>query len=370
MRICFYTFSFFPTIGGSEIILHGLADSLTRRGHTVVVWAPFVRGKNNHIDTVYRLRRYSRPISKRIGVRQTVPWLLLEFARTRYNVLHCHGAYPAAYVGAAVKWMIKVPMVVRPHGSDILQGEWIRQNPRLERRMTQSLQKADRIVAQGQSLKSELLRLGLPDTRVEIIHNGVQRSPVRPVAPAASTREPPYVLSLGSLSQKKGYDLLLRAFYDIATDIPDIRLVIAGGGSRYLELMDLTIKLSLENRVRWMGEVSGERKQQLLEGALAYVCPSRREPFSNALLEAMAAGLPIVATRVGGNAEMLEDDRSAILVPPEDPLLLAGAIRRVIQDKPLRDRLGEESYRRSELFDWDRMVTQYEDLYRRVSGKN
>src|SRR5574341_2245571 len=103
MRLGFYTFSFLPTVGGAEILLHGLAESLVERAHEVTVWAPRVRGKDNRITTRYRLRRYARPSSKRFGARQTLPMLVLETWRRRPDVLHCHGAYPAGYVGAAFK---------------------------------------------------------------------------------------------------------------------------------------------------------------------------------------------------------------------------------------------------------------------------
>lgn len=78
MRIGFYTFSFLPIIGGAEILLHGLAESLTQRGHEVALWAPTIRGKDNRVVAPYRLRRYARPSSKRFGARQTLPRLLLE----------------------------------------------------------------------------------------------------------------------------------------------------------------------------------------------------------------------------------------------------------------------------------------------------
>jgi glycosyltransferase involved in cell wall biosynthesis len=161
MRIGFYTFSFLPIIGGAEILLHGLAESLTQRGHEVTVWAPKVRGEDNRVSARYRLCRYARPSSKRFGVRQTLPRVLLAAWGRRPDVLHCHGAYPAGYVGATFKRLTGVPLVIRPHGSDILPGEWIDRHPRLAPRMRHALLAADVIVAQGASLV-ERLRVGKP----------------------------------------------------------------------------------------------------------------------------------------------------------------------------------------------------------------
>jgi L-malate glycosyltransferase len=120
MNLCLYTATFLPTIGGAELVLHALASALTAQGHSVTVLAPLVRRADNQVEAPYRLRRYQRPSSKRFGVRQILLYLLHEYWRRPFDVLHCHGAYPPAYVGATLKRLLNIPMVVRPHGSDIL----------------------------------------------------------------------------------------------------------------------------------------------------------------------------------------------------------------------------------------------------------
>lgn len=122
MRIGFYTFSFLPIIGGAELLLHSLAGSLTDRGHQVTVWAPRVRGRDNRVAARYRLRRYTRPSSKRFGARQVLVGMLLQTWRRCSHVLHCHGAYPAGCAGAAFKWVTRTPLLNRPHGTGILRG--------------------------------------------------------------------------------------------------------------------------------------------------------------------------------------------------------------------------------------------------------
>jgi glycosyltransferase involved in cell wall biosynthesis len=162
MRIGFYTFSFFPIIGGAEVLLHGLAASLTERGHHVTLWAPTVRGKDNRLATRFRLCRYARPSSKRFGIRQTLPRLQVETGGRRPHVLHCHGAYPAGFMGATFKRLTATPLVIRPHGSDILPGEWNDRNPRLRERMRPALLSADAVVAQGNSLAERVRSPGVP----------------------------------------------------------------------------------------------------------------------------------------------------------------------------------------------------------------
>lgn len=166
MRIGFYMFSFLPIIGGAEFLLHGLADSLAERGHAVTLWAPTVRGQNNREAARYRLCRYARPSSKRFRARQTLPRLLLETWGRRPEVLHCHGAYPAGFVGAAFKWLTGTPPVIRQQGSDILPGEWNDRDPRLAERMRRALLAVEAVVAQGDSLAERLRSLGVPAGRL------------------------------------------------------------------------------------------------------------------------------------------------------------------------------------------------------------
>ena len=363
MRIGFYTFSFLPIIGGAEILLHGLAESLTERGHEITLWAPTVRGKNNRVAARYRLCRYARPSSKRFGTRQTLPRLLLETWGRRPHVLHCHGAYPAGFVGAAFKRLTSTPLVIRPHGSDILSGEWIDRDPRLAERMRRALLTADAVVAQGDSLAQRLRTLGVPAGRLWVIHNGVRLADSEPGPPPHELS----VLAMGSLTPKKGFDVLLQAFRLVRRRMPGARLTIAGDGPEGPQLAALASSLGIADAVAFPGLVTGKAKPALLAQTRVFVSSSRREPFANANLEAMAAGRPIVATRVGGNVEMVEDEVSGLLVEPEDPDGMAKAILRLLEDRERATLMGRAARRRAEAFSWDEMVNRYEALYRELA---
>ena len=363
MRIGFYTFSFLPIIGGAEILLHDLAEALTERGHEVTVWAPRVRGKDNRVAAPYRLCRYARPSSKRFGARQTILRLLLETWGRRLEVLHCHGAYPAGYVGAAFQRLTGTPLLIRPHGADILPREWIDREPRLAARMRGSLMAAAAVVAQGESLAERLRELGVPAGRLRIIHNGVRL----PVSGTCELPAEPSILAMGSLSPKKHFDILLRAFSVVRQRLPEARLTIAGDGPEGARLREQAGALHIADAVTFPGPVTGEVKTSLFSRARVFVSSSRREPFANANLEAMAAGRPIVATRVGGNVEMVEDEVSGLLVEPEDADGLAEAILRLLGERERATLMGRAARQRVEaLFSWDGMVDKYEALYREL----
>lgn len=346
------------------MLLHSLAESLTERKHEVTVWAPRVRGRDNRVAAHYRLRRYTRPSSKRFGARQTLPWLLLETWGRRPDVLHCHGAYPAGYVGAAYKRLTGTPLVIRPHGADILPGEFIHRNPRLVARMQRSLMAADAVVAQGESLAKRLRELGVSPERLRVIHNGVHLPHAEPSPVPAE----PAILAMGSLALKKGLDVLLQAFSLVRHRIPEARLTIAGDGPEEPRLRELAGSLGIAGGVAFPGIVTGEAKAALFSRARVFVSSSRREPFANANLEAMAAGRPIVATRVGGNVEMVEDAVSGLLVEPEDPEGLAKAILRLLEDGKKAELMGRAARQRAETFSWEKMVDGYEALYHKLAS--
>jgi glycosyltransferase involved in cell wall biosynthesis len=362
MNLCLYTATFLPTIGGAELVLHEIATQLTQLGHHITVLAPYVRHADNRLATIYRLRRYQRPSSKRFGVRQVLLYLLHEYWRRPFDVLHCHGGYPPAYVGATLSRWFNIPLVVRPHGADILPGEYIRTHPRLEGRLRQALAAADLVIAQSTFLQRESIALGVPPEKIRLIPNGVPLSDFQAHLPPSPLPHP-YVLAMGSLSHKKGFDVLLRAFASMANEAPWLHLVIAGSGGELSTYAALVQHAALQARVHFVGVVQGAQKVQLYRQCRFFVCPSRREPFATVNLEALAAGKPIVATAVGGNVEVVVDGANGFLVPPEDPEALAAAMRRLLHDPKLCESMGQQSAQLARRYDWAGIVPQYVAAY-------
>jgi L-malate glycosyltransferase len=351
MNLCLYTATFLPTVGGAELVLHALASALTAQGDAVTVLAPIVRRADNRIEAPYRLRRYQRPASKRFGVRQILLYLLHEYWRRPFDVLHCHGAYPPAYVGATLKRLLNIPMVVRPHGSDILPGEFIRANAQLEQRMTQALAAADLLIAQSQFLKREMLSLGVPEAKIRLIPNGVHVAEFQPVR-SAPPLPYPYILAMGRFGPKKGFDVLLRAFTSVAAKDLAVHLVLAGTGKELTAYSALVDEHHLQGRVHFVGIVQGAVKIQLYQHCLFFVCPSRREPFATVNLEALAAGRPVVATAVGGNLDVVREGGNGFLVPPDDPKALEACMLTLLNDPALCATMGRLSLDFARNYDW------------------
>jgi glycosyltransferase involved in cell wall biosynthesis len=364
MKICCYTDTFFPVVGGAEMVLHNLSNQLSQLGDEVHIFAPRFKRKSPEVESFYQVHHYPNPFSKRYLVRKVLLPLIWLHVRHHFDILHCHSGYPPGYVGATFKKWFKVPVVVRPHGSDIVPGDRIRRHPKLTERLKFALMSADAVVAQGQYLKELILKLGVNNSQVHIIHNGVNLNDFVGMKPFSHPR--PYILALGNLIFRKGFDILLRAYARVTEPKPD--LLVAGPGREEETLKSLAKELRIEHQVKFLGFIGGRKKIQLFQSAEFFVCPSRKEPFANVLIEAMSAGLPVIASSIDGNKELIIHEKNGLLFPSENIEALRGAMQRLIDEKMLTERMRSTLPGFVKKFDWPIIAKEYRELYRRLTG--
>jgi glycosyltransferase involved in cell wall biosynthesis len=213
------------------------------------------------------------------------------------------------------------------------------------------------------SVAAEIVdHFGIDVRRVRVIPPGVEPASV-PVQPLAGPRPAPYLLGLGTSEPRKDFPGLVTAFDELAASHANLELRIAGpAGWGEAQLQQAIAGARHRDRVWRLGWV--DDAGPLLAGAAVFVYPSRYEGFGLPPLEAMACGVPVVATAVGSLPEVLGD--AALLVPAGDPPALAAAIGRVLTDDPLRAGLIEAGRRRVEAFSWasagDALVGTYRDM--------
>lgn len=364
LSVCLYTDVAPPGIGGAQTVLDCLARRLVALGHRPVVVAPPARAAGDDRALGYPIHRHRRQVSKRLGTRLVLPRLLLLHRRHRFDLVHCHAAYPQAHVAATFERLAGVPFVVRPHGSDILPDDAIRRVPRLERRMCRAIAAAAAVIAQGDYLRDVITAAGVDPERIRVINNGVEVAAFGTASPAAHPR--PYILGLGGLVPHKGFDLLVRGYASLPPGRPD--LLIAGDGPEHDRLRGLADALGVGPQVVLLGPVVGAGKVSLYRSAEFFVCPSRREPFANVILEAMAAGRPVVATDVGGNRELVRHGVTGLLCPSESPPALAAAMQRLVESPALRDSLAAAAARAAVAYDWSAVADRYIGLYREIAA--
>jgi glycosyltransferase involved in cell wall biosynthesis len=222
---------------------------------------------------------------------------------------------------------------------------------------------ATKVVANSRAAAEMLRREGLAPASIAVIPNGVDTTgfPDRDVS-ARRSRPLRSIATVANLRREKSHETLLAAAAILRPEFPDVRYQIVGSGPRRAELEALARAKDLQEQVTFLGH--RDDVAALLAAADLFVLPSRSEAFPNSVVEAMAAGLPVVACAVGGLLELIDDGRTGLLVPPDDPVALAGALRRLLADRPAADRIGAAARAEvAERYSFDGMVASFEALY-------
>jgi glycosyltransferase involved in cell wall biosynthesis len=214
---------------------------------------------------------------------------------------------------------------------------------------------ADALVVQTKALLPWGRRIMRGRRVIEAIPN-----PVRPMNgyALALPHEMKHIVSVGRLAPQKGHDVLLRAFAAVSREHPQWTLTIAGEGPERQALSALAAELGISDRVRLVGTVP--EPGELLVASDFFVMASRYEGFPNALLEAMACGLPVISTRSVGAQEIVTDGHDGLLTPIDDEAALADAMRRLIEDPQLRAHLGRNGAEVSERYSLERIVERWD----------
>jgi glycosyltransferase involved in cell wall biosynthesis len=217
---------------------------------------------------------------------------------------------------------------------------------------------AHRVVANCTAAADRLRREGVPPRRISVVPNGLDFEAYTLRKPAALVRR---VTTVANLRREKGHDVLLDAAAIVLRQFPDARFDLVGTGPELAALRARAEALNLGAAVSFLGHREDVPAQ--LAAADLFVLPSRSEAFPNAVLEAMATGLPSIATAVGGLVEVIEDQCNGVLIPPDNPEALAREISRLMADPARAAQLGAAGRARARSFSFTRMVAAFEDIY-------
>jgi glycosyltransferase involved in cell wall biosynthesis len=291
-------------------------------------------------------------------------WLLLTL---RVALVHAHvsmrGSVWRKSVFLELARLFRVPTLVHLHGSAFVEfyehecappGRWL---------VRRTLERATAVIALSENRRAYLARIA-PAARVVVIPNMVDVGAVEEgIERSRAARSSCSILFLGEIGKRKGIYDLVCALTEIAAVRPEVRLVAAGSGELE-EVRRLARELGVEERLALPGWVSGEAKARLLAEAALYVLPSYHENLPVSILEAMAAGLPVVSTRVGGIPDMVRHGVEGFLTGPGTPRELAQCILQLVADRELREHMGSNGRRRAiEQFSPSVILASLEELY-------
>ena len=373
MRILLAPSAYYPHVGGIEELTRQLAIELESRGHDVSVltglW-PVGVARSEVLDGV-RVARLSFPLPAArplaaarflASAPQATAVLVRHLRAVRPHVVHVIGAGPQAAYMMPLTHFLGAQLVFTAQGELGFDAQNVfGRSATLRTSLRRILRQADEVTACSRFVLDELAEFSPIRAAPVVIPNGV--TPEDFSGNGRPRHQPSYLLAVGRLVPQKGFDVLIDALS--SRSLASLELVIAGEGPERAALERLASRMGVASRVRLVGAVDRRRLTELLAGAEVFAFPSRAEPFGIALLEAMAAGVPAVATRAGGVVEFARDMRNALLVPPDDREALAAAIDRIRSDDSLRARLAAAGLETARSFSWRSIAPQYERVYTR-----
>ena len=367
----------FDRIGGYELQALSLARHLRRTGVPTFLLSnnPWDHAPREERDGVPIVRLSGSPPQRRNWAALFVAFLrFLRNHRHEYDVIHCHALTFLAACCARIGRILGVPVVVKVATERDVR-EYHEQRSLHFRLFFRWLQRADRLLCLSESIRQEAIACGFRPEQAVLAPNGVDTERFALPTPAARAAARAALglgdgtftlLFVGRLVQRKGVDVLLRALA-ATTAARRGRLLVVGDGYERTRLEALAQELGIADAVHFAGEHGGPAS--FYAAADAFVFPSRREGLPNALLEAMACGLPSIATRIGGCTDVIEGD-CGVLVAPEDTAALAAELDRLAEEPAHRARLAIAGRRRVvDAFSFAVTAERLQRIYAEVCGR-
>jgi len=378
MNILLVTDLYLPNVGGVEIVINNLARQFVKNGHEVnIIASKWPKSLQEHekiggID-IYRVH-FAIPRSSfkswivfSIRFPQTLLQIIRIIRSTKVDIINVHYVAGNAFYVLLLNSLLRLPLVVSIHGSDIKRNPY--RSIILRWTLTMILKRSDFVTSNSLSLlrDAEMFCRGIHSKSL-VVGNGIDLREFQELA-MYEARDP-YILAIGRLVHAKGFDILLYAFKSVANYNPHIHLIVAGDGEERQNLELLTQQLGLTNKVKFIRITNREDIIRLLSGCQFFVLPSRREGFGIVILEAMASKRAVVATEVGGPAEIIKDGENGILAKSLDSKSLAKAITYLLENPEMRKKMGENGRKLvEEKYTWDKIVSKYLKIYGEILQK-
>lgn len=358
MRRIMHVISTPQGIGGAERVLIALVQAGTKRGWSQLVLNPFSRAGDGSelahaLGDVYR----HHPAESLRDIWAVRRWLDGNISAFQPDIVHAHLFHALVLVGSLRRSAGTLTLLNHQHG-DRKRSEGKSVQAFLDEKFGKRF---DHVVACSEAVRRFLVdACGYDAQRVTVIRNGWTG---RPLPRSGSNRF--VVVCVANMRPAKGHELLVEGFAEFHQEVPEARLLLVGDGPLRSRVARQVRDRGIEDAVEFTGAVDDVWPQ--LARADVAVLPSHNETFGIAALEAMAAGLPVVATRVGGIPELVEDGITGRLVPPRDVSALCRAFHFLYSNRSQADAMGRAGAEKASDMTVERMAKRYFSLYERLS---
>ena len=381
MRILELTWEYPPRIvGGLARHCEGLCESLVAQGHQVHVLTVAPEEESKGKTQILKGVQVDYVLHPPVPTEDFLGWVrrfnqqLREIApvfhqEQPFDLIHCHD-WLTAEAGIALQEKWKIPLSATLHATESGRMDGI--HHALQRHIHKMeewlVHKADDVIVCSKAMKEELQTLfQVPDSKIGVFPNGIQPDTQPPLSPEERaqvrkryvTEDQKLILFVGRMVHEKGARYLVEAMPHLLGNMPNAKAVLVGRGPYLEEVQRRSQKLRVDQHVHFTGYLPEEELQDLIRVADIGAFPSLYEPFGIVALEAMAAGMPVVVSDVGGLAEIVADEYSGLKVPSKSGAHLAWAILRLLTHQDLAQKLAHNAQQAvQQRFAWEIITEQ------------
>jgi len=277
----------------------------------------------------------------------------LWIKRKKARIMLASWAFPDAVATQWISRLFNAKFFFKVHGTDI--NEFTKVKSRASQ-IKSAAQKAIGVISVSQALKNEMVNIGIPAEKIEVIYNGVNHDKfgAKKAELKAENQHGEYVLYIGNLKKTKGIFELLNGFAQIKDKYPALNLLYAGPGALKNELLECAKSLNIESNIKLLGGVNHDELPSLIHHAKLLALPSYNEGVPNVVLESMACGTPVLATSVGGIPEVINTQTCGVIIPPKNENAVAEGLVTLLS----KEWNPEQIQAHSQQFSWKKNKSQ------------
>lgn len=388
MRICFLSRRYFPAVSGMSVYARNMTKALTDRGHEIVMISQYREDEkgvgiygggpppSEHWMKVHGLRSFGEELANEESpadfekdLRELIATAEKHHAEKPFDIVHAQYCYPTGLAALELSRRWNVPNVVSIQGGD---GHWVGLCCSTHKKaMGAVLHHATALIIGCASFAKEVSENhGIPQGNFTIIPGATNTQQFKPTNALGNIEKPVRLLYHGRVDQRKGVLDFIEAGKILLDQNIDIKLIISGIGPDLEAAKNRSKSLKIDDKTEFLGMISYKNAPEVYAKGDIFVSPTYAEGFSNTILEAMASGLPIVSTDSVGVRDCLTHNENALLTEPGVISELAEALKELISNGKLRQRLAKKAMDEVETkYSWPVVAEQLEAVYHKISKK-
>lgn len=382
-RVLFFNYEYPPLGGGAGNATKHLLLEFAKRDDVVVdLITSSITDKYEEDGIDLNVFIHKIPIGKNAkNLNYQSQWELIKYTfkayfyarklikKNNYDLTHSFFAVPCGFISLLLKWQYKIPYIISPRGADVPgYSERFESIYRMLTPLIKLIWKNARFVITNSKGLTELAKNSAPEQKFDVIFNGVDTNFYQPSRRTIEERKKDFIVLCASrLSKRKGIKYAVSGFAKIAGRYPQMKMIIAGGeGNAMDELKTQVSDLGMDDKIKFFGHYTREQSPKIYNDADVFVMPSLNEGMSNNLLEALASGMPVLMTPVGGAEELVTDGENGFLIETENSDIIADKLEYLIENLEKVDEMGRASRELAEQMSWQVVADDYISFYERV----